>query len=212
MTAKLLAETIGTFVLVLTIGLAGLQDGATAPIAIGLALTVAVYAGGPVSGAHFNPAVTVAAWMRGALPAREMLPYMVAQFTGGLVAAFLVYKFLGVAMHVAPKEGASALKVLTGEAIFTFILAWVVLSVATVKAAAGNSYFGLAIGGTVTAGAFAMGPITGGAFNPAVGLAPAIIESMVAGPATPLFWVYVVGPVIGAAAAATAFKYMHPGE
>ena len=120
MTPKLLTEAIGAFVLLFTIGLASVQEGVPAPLAIGMALTVVVYAGGHVSGAHYNPAVTIAVWLRGALPGREVLPYIGAQLVGAFVAAFMVYKFIGFPMHVAPGADVSALKAVTGEAIFAF--------------------------------------------------------------------------------------------
>lgn len=207
-----LTEAIGTFFLVLTIGLSVNTEGLTAPLAIGSALMVMVYAGGHVSGGHYNPSVTVAAWLRGALPAKEVLPYWVAQFAGACLAAFLVYKFNGHPLHVAPSEHASWLKALTGEAIYSFALSYVVLNVATAKATNGNSYFGLAIGFTVMVGAFAMGGISGGAFNPAVGLGPAIIELVTGRSPSSLAWIYAAGPLVGASAAAYAFKAQHPGE
>jgi len=213
MTRKLLAEAIGTFVLLFTIGLTVVQEGVPAPLAIGVALMVVVYAGGHISGAHYNPAVTIAIWLRGALPAKEVAPYIAAQCAGALLAAFLCYKFVGFPIHIAPAEGVTAMKALTGEAIVTFVLAYVVLNVACTKETEGNSYFGLAIGGTILAGAFAMGNISGGAFNPAVGLMPALFESFMGfgGYApSPLAWVYAAGPVLGGVGAALVYKVMHP--
>lgn len=207
---RYLTETIGTAVLVLVIGLTVVQGTPLAPIAIGFALMVMVYAGGPVSGAHYNPAVSVAATMRGALPARDLVPYIAAQLIGAVVASYLVVKFTGSPLHVAPAERTTALKALVGEALATAILANVVLQVATTKDTSGNSYFGLAIGGTVTALAFAFGGITGGAFNPAVGLGPAVIEMIDGGAVTPLVWVYAVGPVVGAVLGAVAFRIQRP--
>ncbi len=212
MIPKLLAEAIGTFFLVLAVGLGSFYSEAMAPVAIGFTLMVMAYAGGPVSGAHFNPAITLAAWIRGSLPAREVAPYVGVQFAAALVAALLVYKFSGVPIWIGAGEGVSTIKMLVGEITWTFALAFVILNVATVKAAAGNSYSGLAIGGTVLAGAFVMGPITGGAFNPAVGLAPAVFAMLIGRDVPPHAWVYLVGPVLGAAAAALAFKQMHPDE
>ncbi len=206
MTPKLLAEAIGTFFLVLAIGLSVDVDPLVAPIAIGLTLTVMVYAGGHVSGAHYNPAVTLAAWLRGALPANQVAPYWGAQFAGALLACFLTYKFIGVPIYVGPGEGASIVKAITGEVVFTFALAYVILNVATAKATAGNSYYGLAIGGTVAAGAYVMGGISGGAFNPAVGLTPVLFSTLVGREAAPQAWIYLAGPVLGAAAAALTFK------
>lgn len=210
MTPKLLAEAIGTFVLLLTIGLAGVQEGVPAPLAIGIALMAMVYAGGHISGAHYNPAVTISVWLRGALPGKDVFPYIGAQLVGALAAAFLTYKFLGFPIQIEPGTNVSALKAVTGEAIVAFVLCYVILNVATAKATANNHYFGLAIGGTLMAGAFAMGGITGGAFNPAVGLMPAFFEMFVGGTVTPLVWVYAVGPVLGGVAAALTFKAMNP--
>lgn len=214
MTAKLLAEFIGTFFLVLTIGLAvaGAPDG-FAPLAIGSALMVMVYAGGHVSGAHYNPAVTLALWMRGATPTREVGPYMGAQIVGALLASFAVLHVTGDALAVAPAADASLGAVFLMELLFTFALAYVVLNVATAHATTGNSYYGLAIGFTVLAGAYAAGPISGGAFNPAVALGPILVET-IAGEGRTLggLWVYLVATFAGAALAALAFRFMSPGD
>jgi len=208
-----LTEAIGTFFLVLTIGLCVGQNVAMAPVAIGFALMVMVYAGGPISGAHYNPAVSLALMMRGALPSNHLLPYWGSQLAGALVAAFAVKQFMGFPLHVAPPIDSSLLRAISAEVLFTFALAYVVLHVATVKSAAGNSYFGLAIGGTVMAGAFAVGGISGGAFNPAVGLGPALFELAAGkGPSSMAWIVYSVGPLLGAALAATVFKIQRPGE
>lgn len=207
-----LTEAIGTFFLVFTVGLCVNEHILMAPFAIGASLMVMVYAGGPVSGGHYNPSVSFAAWIRGALPAKELLPYWGAQFVGALLAGFLTYKFTGSVLHVAPRGDVTWMKALTGEVIFSFALSYVVLNVATAKAAAGNSYFGLAIGLTVMVGAFAVGGISGGAFNPAVGLGPAIMELVLGGTPSSMVWVYAVGPLTGAAAAAYVFKAQHPGE
>ncbi len=212
MTSKLLTEAIGTFVLVLTIGLARVQEGVPSPLAVGVALMAVVYAGGHISGAHYNPAVTIAIWIRGAIPTREVVPYVVAQSLGALVAAFFVYKFNGFPLHIEPGEGVSAWKAVTGEAIMTFVLAWVILNVAFTKGTAGNDYFGIAIGGTVMGGAFALGEITGAAFNPAVGLMTAIFEPLVGYDPSPLAWIYAIGPVLGGLGAAVVYKASQPAE
>ena len=203
----LLTETIGTFFLVLTVGLSVNANTELAAVAIGFSLMVMVYAGGRISGGHYNPAVSLAAMFRGALPSGKLVPYWAAQFVGGVLAAFLVWKFTGHALHVAPAESTSMLKALTGEAVFTFALAYVVLHTATGRGTENNSYFGLAIGSTVVLGAITMGPISGGAFNPAVGLAPAIVELVLGRAVSPLAWVYAAGPLAGAAAAAYVFKF-----
>src|SRR5665213_1274752 len=133
-----LTEAIGTFFLVFTVGLCVNQGVAEAPIAIGLSLMVMVYAGGPISGGHYNPALSLAAWIRGALPSKELLPYWIAQFVGAVLAAFLIYKFTGSAVHVAPGANVSWMKALTAETVFTFALAYVMLHTATTKSTAGN--------------------------------------------------------------------------
>jgi aquaporin Z len=183
-----------------------------APFAIGLSLMIMVYAGGPISGGHYNPSVSLAAWLRGALPTKELVPYWAAQFAGAVLAAFLIYKFTAEPLHVAPGASVTWMKALTAEIIFSFALSYVVLHTATTKATAGNSYFGLAIGMTVTTGAFAVGGISGGAFNPAVGLGPAIMEVVLGRAATPMAWIYLVGPFVGAAVAAYTYKMQYPGE
>src|SRR5262249_31160268 len=155
-----LTEFYGTFFLVLTIGLAVLAGTPFAPIAVGAALTVMVYMGGHVSGAHYNPAVTLAVWMRGKLPASQVLPYWTAQVVGSLLASLTVYLLTGHTFEPAPAPGATAIQALLTEALYAFTLALVVLNVATTTATQGNSYYGLAVGLTVMAGALAAGQIS----------------------------------------------------
>jgi aquaporin Z len=162
------AEFIGAFFLVLTIGCTGIATvpGVIPPLAIGSALMVMVYAGGHISGAYYNPAVTLGVFVRGRLPARDIVPYIVAQVAGAAAAAAAVL-FFKTGEIVTPFVP-SLLPAFGAEFLFTFALVYVVLNVATAPANAGNSYFGLAIGFTVLTGAFAVGDISGGAFNPAV--------------------------------------------
>ena len=170
MTGKLLTEGVGTFFLVLTIGLTVLGGLPWAPVAIGSALMVMVYMGGHISGAHYNPAVTLAVLLRGKILGREAGAYMLAQLIGALLAAIAVALLREESLVVAPGAGASALQVLLVEVLFTTALALVVLNVATSPRTEGNSYYGVAIGFTVLIGAASGGDISGGAFNPAVGL------------------------------------------
>ena len=201
---KYLTEFIGTFFLVFSIGMT--SGDPLAPLAIGLTLMVMVYMGGHVSGAHYNPAVTVGIFMRGKIGASEIGPYIAAQIAGALVASGAVHFLTGEAFAPAPRVGAGVVEVLLAEIIFTFALMLVVLNVATSKATEGNSYYGLAIGFTVTAGAFAVGPISGGAFNPAVGTGPILANvAMGLGDASNL-WYYWVGPLAGAVLATTVFN------
>ncbi|MGA8192357.1 MAG: aquaporin, partial [Acetobacteraceae bacterium] len=156
-------EFIGTFFLVLTIGCTGIAaaPGVIAPLAIGSVLMVMIYAGGHISGAHYNPAVTLGVLLRGRCPASDVLPYCAAQLLGAAVAAWIVgFALQGEA--VSPFVG-RVIGAFLAEFLFTFALVYVVLNVATADATAGNSYFGLAIGFTVLAGAFAVGQISGAA-------------------------------------------------
>jgi aquaporin Z len=204
---KLLVEAIGTFFLVLTVGVtAGRTD--FAPLAIGASLMVMVYAGGHLSGGHYNPAVTLGLILRGKIAPGEAVTYMIAQVVGGTLAA-LTAQFLVGPGFGAPSPGAdvSAAQAVVNEILFTFALVWVVLNSATAKGTEGNSFYGLAIGFTVVVGAFAGGGISGGAYNPAVGLGPNLIKGNFA----PI-WIYLVGPFAGGALAATLFRVCSPAD
>ena len=200
---KPLVEFIGTFFFVLTIGSVVIGPGAgpLAPLAIGSALMVMIFAGGHVSGGHFNPAVSLGVWMRGRMPAADLVPYWVAQILGAVVAGFVVRFLYGAGQAMAIEVAPSLL----AEFLFTFALVWVVLNVATAKGTANNSFYGLAIGFTVMIGAFSVGPVSGGAFNPAVVaglLTVGILEPMTA-------WVHLVGNFAAGAAAAQAFLFIN---
>ena len=207
-----LTEFIGTFFLVLTIGLTVLDGTLLAPIAIGSALMVMVYMGGHISGAHYNPAVSLAVFMRGRMDAKEMVMYMVAQIVGALVAALVVFFCLDNTFAPAPGGDAATMKALLIEFLFTFALALVVLNSATAKGTEGNSFYGLAIGFTVMVGAFAGGPISGGAFNPAVGIGPILMDTMAGSGSLGNLWIYLVGPLAGGAVAALVFKMQNPDD
>jgi aquaporin Z len=209
---KYLVEFIGTFFLVFTVCCAVIKGGALAPLAIGSALMVMVYAGGHVSGGHFNPAVTLAVMLRGRIESAEAVVYWVTQLVAGVVAA-LVAKFV---VNPPAILGALDLSVsgrllwgaFVAELLFTFALAWVVLNVATSKDHPTNSFYGLAIGFTVFTGAVAVGAISGGAFNPAVALGIMTFGLS----AWKNFWVYLLADLIGAALAAYAFKAANPDD
>ena len=207
---KYLTEFIGTFFLVFSIGMAATSGNPLAPLAIGLTLMVMVYMGGHVSGAHYNPAVTVGIFMRGKIGASEIGPYIAAQIAGALVASGAVHFLTGETFAPEPGGEAGVVEVLLAEIIFTFALMLVVLNVATSKATEGNSYYGLAIGFTVTAGAFAVGPISGGAFNPAVGTGPILANVAMGTGDISNLWYYWVGPLAGAVLATTVFNMQNP--
>lgn len=212
MTARLLTEAIGTFFLVLTIGLTVLGGTPLAPLAIGSALMVMVYMGGHVSGAHYNPSVSLAVWMRGELSTGALVPYWVAQLVGAIAAALVVRGVTGNGFAPQPASGAGIGAVLLLEFLFTFALALVVLQTATAPETRGNSYYGLAIGFTVTVGAFAAGPISGGAFNPAVGAGPILVQALSGAPGVSSLWLYLVGPLAGGAVAALVYRLQRSAQ
>lgn len=205
---KPLTEFIGTFFLVLVIATSVRSGAPLAPVAIGLVLAAMIFAGGHVSGAHYNPAVTLAVWIRGGITAREVPGYVAAQVAGG-VAAGAVATFLVDTAPAQPFTTTGKVAVaLTAELLVTFALAYVVLNVATSSDHAGNSFYGLAIGGTVLAGAVAVGGVSGGVFNPAVafGVAGAGLVSWSS------LWLYLVADLAGGALAAIAFRVLNPAE
>lgn len=203
---KYLTEFLGTMFLVLTIGLTVLGGTPMAPRAIGASLMIMVYMGGHVSGGHYNPAVSLAVMLRGKLPASELAPYMVAQVLGAVVASLAVYLIMGQTFAPAPSPTASVVAALLVEILYTFALALVVLNAATSEKTSGNSFYGLAIGFTVVVAAFAGGGVSGGAFNPAVGLGPTIVHALMGGGSFSNVWLYLVGPFVGGALAAFVFK------
>ena len=202
---KYLVEFIGTFFLVFTVGSMVLfgAEGVIPAIAIGFALMIMVYAGGHVSGGHYNPAVSLAAAIRGALSWKQVLPYWIAQVLGGVAAICTVTAFVEEVPSCACAFSLPAL--LVGEFLFTFALCYVVLMVATSKKTEGNSFYGLAIGSTVTVGAFAVGGVLcNGAFNPAVAVALGV-SGAVCWPC--LGWT-VLANFVGAIVAALVFKFV----
>jgi aquaporin Z len=208
---KYVVEFIGTFFLVVTIGMTVINPGAgaLAPLAIGSALMVMVYAGGHVSGAHYNPAVTVAVYLRGRCALADVPGYMLAQVVGAIVAALVVGVLKGPAAMSQVTAGTPQIgPALLAEFVFTFALAWTVLNVATSKATTGNSNYGLAIGFTVMTGAFAVGSVSGGAFNPAV----AVGVTMMGLSAAANIWIFLVADFLGAAVAAYAFMAVNPKD
>jgi len=207
---KLIVELIGTFFLVFTVGTCVVNPsaGVIAPLAIGAALMVMVYAGGHISGAHFNPAVTTAVALRGRLPLAEVPGYFIAQLLGAALAAGAALYLKGANQAMGGSPVYDLGQIALAEFLFTFALAYVVLNVATAKANAGNSFYGLAIGFTVAAGAFAVGPISGAAFNPAVATGCLIMGLLPAGK----FLVYIIVELIAGTLAAVVFKALNPKD
>jgi aquaporin Z len=206
---KYLTEFIGTFFLVFTVCLSVRQDAVLAPLAIGIVLAAMVYAGGHISGGHYNPAVTLAVYLRGRLPVRDVGPYMLAQLAGGAIAAAVAGLVLGSrpesAIDWSGRDLGAAFAV---ELLFTFALAFVVLNVATSADHPNNSFYGLAIGATVLAGAVAVGGISGAAFNPAVALGVSVAGIV----SWSMLWMYLLANLVGGALAALAFRYLAPED
>ncbi|HEX2683870.1 MAG TPA: aquaporin [Ferruginibacter sp.] len=199
---KYLTELIGTVFLVMGAALAGGPGAA-------LALMIMVYAGGHISGAHYNPAVTLSVWMRGKINMKDAMMYWIAQLLGAVIAAVIVaYIFdkQGDGSCVIAEEGGT--KAILAELLGTFALAYVVLNVATAKGTSGNSFYGLAIGGTVFAMAIALGQFSGGAFNPAVAVGLSIQKSF----CWAQIWMYLVGAFGGGALAAIVFSLNNPDD
>ena len=168
---KLIVEAIGTFFLVLTIGCSVILSSPLAPLAIGSVLMVLIYAGGHISGGHYNPAVTLAVMIRKKLSfQKDVLPYWFAQSLGAILGAVAAVEITGKVGSAKPIAAARIFPAFLSEFFFTFALCYVVLNVAVSPTTKGNSYYGLAIGFTVLAGAVTVGGVSGGAFNPAVAI------------------------------------------
>jgi aquaporin Z len=204
-----LTEFIGTFFLVLTVATAVLSKTPLAPLAIGAILMVMIYAGGHISGGHYNPAVTVAVLVRRRIALSDAVAYWVVQIVAGLLAGLLADWIVNPANVIAPSlSGRTLAAALVVEALFTFALAFVVLNVATSKDHPNNSFYGLAIGFTVAAGAVTVGGISGAAFNPAVALGAAEVSLIQAS----TIWLYLLVQLAAGAAAGFAFLALNPDD
>lgn len=216
-----IVEFIGTFFLVFVIGLttndpqiwAG-GGSPFAPIAIGSMLMAMVYMGGPISGAHYNPAITIAIWIRKKIEARDVVPYILSQIMGALCAALAYFFIFKRSMGgPAPMEGFTYnIKPLLIEILFTFALTIVILNVAISKKSANNPIYGLAIGFTVMAAIYAGGRISGGAFNPSVGIGTLVIHTILGGGNLDNLWIYLVGPCTGSILGALVYRMVNRDE
>ncbi|MFE7802692.1 MIP/aquaporin family protein [Nocardia sp. NPDC057440] len=205
-------ELIGTFFLVFTVGTVAGSGSPFAPLAIGTALMVMIYAGGHISGGHHNPAVTLAVLVRHRIGLRTAVGYWIVQLVAGLLAAMVVREIIDPARAATGSAltltGCNVGAAFVVELLFTFALCYVVLNVATSKSHPDNSFYGLAIGFTVVAGAFAVGAISGGAFNPAVTVGAAVMGMF----AWSTLWVYLVAQPIAGAAAGAVFLALNPDD
>jgi aquaporin Z len=206
---KYAVELIGTFLFVFTVATAASVSGTLAPLAIGSTLMVMIYAGGHISGGHFNPAVTLGALVRGRIGVRDAVGYWVVQVVGGilggLLARWVIFPTHDVAKTLSGHTLGAAFVV---ELLFTFALVYVVLNVATSKDHSVNSFYGLAIGFTVFAGATAVGGISGGVFNPAVFFGAAITGLF----AWSTIGLYLVAELVGGVAAGLVFRALNPAD
>jgi aquaporin Z len=210
--AKYAVEAIGTFFLVFTVGAAVGSRSSLAPLAIGAVLMVMIYAGGHLSGGHYNPAVTLAVLVRRRIGLRDAVAYWLVQFGAGVLGAVVVRTVIDPAQLAATAtltlNGRTLVAAFVVELLFSFALCYVVLNVATSTSHPDNSFYGLAIGFTVVAGAVAVGAISGGAFNPAVTLGAAVMGMF----AWPTPWVYLVAQVIAGATAGVVFLILNPDD
>jgi aquaporin Z len=188
----------GTFALLTVIALAG-PAGPLAPLAIGAVLMAMVYMGGHISGAHYNPAVSFGMFLRQKSNAAEMVAYWAAQLLGAILAFGVAYLVSGHSPGIHPGAKVQVFQALGVEILFTAVLVLVVINVTATRATQGNSYYGLAIGSTIAAAAFVGGPISGGAFNPAVGLGATLGSAIFGNGSWSDLWIYVVGPLLGGA-------------
>lgn len=201
-----LMEFIATFFLVLTIGLAVVDGSPLGPLAIGIMLIALVYMGGHLSGAHYNPAVSLAFVLHGSFPVEHLLPYWIAQVAAAFAASEAVLVMTGETFALAPDPEATLTAAVLTEILFTFILMFVILNVARAMAVQGNSYYGVAIGSVVMGAAFVGGPISGAALNPAVGCCPILFRAFQQGGGSGDVWLYLFGPIVGAIAASFVFR------
>ncbi|MER5531443.1 aquaporin [Streptomyces sp. NPDC002677] len=206
---KYVTEFIGAFFLTFAVAMAALSGSTFVPLAAGATLMVMIYAGGHISGGHYNPAVTLAALVRHRIGVRDAAAYVVAQVVAGIVAGLIARAVVNPGtVRTLTLSGHTEAATAVVELLVTFALCYVVLNVATSKDQPGNGFYGLAIGFTVVAGAFAVGGISGGVFNPAVALGGATAGLF--GWST--IWVYLVVQLAAGIAAGLAFLALNPGD
>jgi aquaporin Z len=208
---RLITELVGTFIFLSVIALSG-PVGPLAALPIGTALMAMVYMGGHISGAHYNPAVSFGAFLNGKLGAVDMAGYWAAQLVGAALAFTFGYLVSNHTPGIHPGPKVEALQALAVEIVFTAALVLVVLAVAATKATQGNSFYGLAIGFTIMAAVFTGGPISGGAFNPAVGFGATLGSAVFGSGGWSDLWIYIVGPFVGAAIGAGIHRLLVSGE
>jgi aquaporin Z len=211
------SEFIGTFFLVFTIGLNVLQNTALAPVSIGAILMVMVFATGSVSGAHFNPAVTLGVLAsqskdRKLIGPLDAVVYCLVHLAAALLAGFMYYWVLGATFTFQPGTGYNVMDAALAELLFTTALVFVVLNTATTQQDSSNQYYGLAIGFTLMSAAFAVGAVSGCALNPAVAFGVMASNYYHTGTGMKYFLLYMIVPFAGSLLAAGLFRVVRQAE
>jgi len=211
-----LSELLGSFLFILIIIVSGAIAKDLAPFAIAGALMFCIYTFGQISGGHFNPAVSIAAYVRGKLALGDLPYYILAQLTGGLLAALLGFYLsnitgLGITLfNVKPSIPTNVIPAMIVELIMTFALCLTVLMVATSPKTENNSFYGFAIGLTVLVGALTFGKISGGAFNPAVAISTTVgnMQHLASDSWLVLSYVYVLPQILAGVLAGVTYKVL----
>merc|ERR1719465_339908 len=217
MVKQSLSEFLGTFYLVLTVGLNVIGNSAAPALSIGAALMLMIYALGGVSGAHFNPAVTTALTISGKSPASDIPHYMASQLLGGLAGALVYSGITGKTVPLAPATGHSWSHAGFAEIMYTFVLCFVVLNVATLSGqyltngGKASQIYGLAIGFCIVVGGYAIGSVSGGSLNPAVSIALDTTNAIKGGSWSNCL-MYSAFELVGAGLAAGAFMVVRDEE
>lgn len=202
-------EFLGTFFFVLAIGLT--ED----PIAFGVMLMAMVYIGAHISGAHYNPAVSLGVYLRGKLHSSLLAGYMMAQTAGAFIAAAFFNHLAGKFLLPSPSADFALWEVGVIEGLFAFVLVMVVLTVTSTSKLRNNDIYGVAIGFTLFAIALSGRMVSGGVYNPAIIVGSALFNALKGGEMAftiHALIAYVAGPLIGGAAASYAFEYLNPEE
>lgn len=211
MNKKYITEFIGTFFLAITVALS------SNPLAVGGILAGLIYMGYPTSGAHYNPATTVAVWIQKLITPAQAGFYILTQVIAVACASLVFHLIYGSTriFFLSPDIRINIFKPLFIEAMFTFALMMVILYTAVAKKASGNQYYGLAIGLVVMGFGYAGSYISGGVYNPALGVVPILMETVLGVcQCHPInySWIYLLGPLSGAVAAGLLFRYVYKEE
>jgi len=187
-----------------------------APIAVGFIVIAMIYAFGHISGAHFNPAITVAVWIRGFITPIDAAIFILVQLLGALCGSMLAWIITDTVPFIMPgtdsDDGVPQGRCLMAEIIYSFAICMVVINVATTESQRGNFFYGVSIGMTVASGLASVQKISGGCFNPAIGTALSITHSFKDHGTIQYIWIYLLGPVIGAVLAGFSFYVINSKE